>query len=159
MDHAMTAEREIPVPQESRIWRRVLGRAVWEGADTLLNEQELRVFGAILGVPLRKGLYRPILECWDTLRTTWSAAPEGPCSSRMFWKAPTLCPCISQITWMHECVEIRPRRIQYPPPLPMPLHLPCNSAPVVSDAALCCLPLRGLFSMSRTKTSPSSSAY
>jgi hypothetical protein len=89
MDRAMAVPRgkEVPFPQDSAVWRKVLGRTVWEGSDALVLSRELRVFAAVLGIPeLQHPFYRPVLEVYEIIRKTWCKTRDGPCSSRMFQK-------------------------------------------------------------------------
>ncbi len=91
MDRAMAVPRtkEVPFPQDSATWRRVLGRTVWEGADALLLSHELRVFSAVLGIPqLQHAQYRTVLETWNIIQTAWKGIRNGPCSSRMLEPLP-----------------------------------------------------------------------
>ncbi len=145
MDHAMAVPRtkEIPFPQDSAVWRKVLGRTVWEGTDALLLPRELRVFAAVLGIPeLQHRFYRPVCEVYDIIRKVWCGGNdrrEGPCSSRMFWRqsqsqpldavAPTLQPMdcgISNVTH----VPVIPTVLAV---VPLPSSTTLAEAPVVSD--------------------------
>jgi hypothetical protein len=155
MDRAMrvTRDREVPFPQDYRMWRRVVGRVVWEGADALLSTCELRAFSAVLGIPeLNHWSHRPVLECYSILRRKWIAY-NGPCSQYMN-PIPALIPSPIRITWMSDNTEIHRHHTQWCPPFhPLPIPLPhTSSVPTFSPVAFsqgCCLPL-GFFAKYRT---------
>lgn len=161
MDRAMAVPRgrEVPFPQDSPVWRDVLGRCVWDGSDALLTSRELRIYAAILGVPeLQHAFYRTVLDTYEILRQAWRRERNGPCSSRMFWTglSSSVVPQNTVITLMDdtERVEIRPHHIQsLLSHLPTRLTAPQDTSslsPVVfdvpsapdaaPDAASCCLP-------------------
>lgn len=91
MDRAMAVDcdREVPFPQDSVTWRRILGRTVWEGSDALLLSHELRVFAAAVGVPsIQHPHHRTVMDTWDLIKAAWKGRRDGPCSSRMLEPLP-----------------------------------------------------------------------
>jgi hypothetical protein len=84
MDKAMSVpyQKEVPVPQDSAIWRKVLGRCVWEGASALLSPAEQRLFAAVLGLQLVPKGHSTVLEMWATVKEAWKSV-KGPCSACM----------------------------------------------------------------------------
>jgi hypothetical protein len=170
MDRAMTVPkgREVPVPQDSTVWRDVLGRCVWEGADALLTSRELRIYAAILGIPeLQHPFYRTVLDAYEIVRKAWKGCRDGPCSSRMFFGLAVGPQKNPEITLMDDiqCVESRPHQIQsllsplaIPPPVPVLAqtpespaspHILLNTTEIVSTP--CCLP----YFFAKRRTTPS----
>lgn len=168
MDRAMSVPltKEVPYPQDSAVWRALLGRVVWEGADALLLSRELRVFAAILGVPeLQHAFYRPVLEAYEIVRRAW-ACRNGPCSSRMFVQMPkpiepvlkhmapdiepprrSVVSVVVPVPTDTEHVESHPHHIQSPPlPNPQPQSQVASVISVVPTGACC----PGFFARRRT---------
>jgi hypothetical protein len=175
MDIAMSIQSEIPVPQESRIWRRVLGRCVWEGANALLTEREQRIFASVLQIPKVVGITESV-GIFNQIQYEWSKQ-WGSCSKVMckvpppqhiplnpiepplhrmeesmpsYMSVPII---LIQKIRINETLEIHPRHIQSPAPPP---QTPCTrTVPVVSSSGWC-LPLRRF--LERRKTMPSKPA-
>ncbi len=140
MDRAMRVRRgaDLPVPQDSAIWRRLLGNVVWEGASAILQSAELRVFAAVLGVPqLAHPFYRPVWEAYAIVRDVWKKGDyRGPCASYMLpcqqqaqpqqqpqhqpesstYPSIALHPLLPRITWMTEERGSRPHHTLFPLP-------------------------------------------
>ena len=130
MDIAMRIRAEVPVPQESRIWRRVLGRCVWEGADALLSEREQRVFSTVLQIPELVGITESV-EVFQRIQCKWTLE-WGPCSRVMCQVPPPqhtrLDPRVPVLERMQEPVAsyspppiIRIMRIRLPRPFNPPI--------------------------------------
>lgn len=169
MDRAMSVPRtkEVPYPQDSSVWRDVLGRVVWEGADALLLSRELRVFAAVLGIPeLQHAFYRPVLEAYEIVRRTW-VPRKGPCSSRMFLQMPkplvpvlepmgldievprrSVASVVVPVPTDTERAESHPRHIRLPPHLPTPHAASASAVSAVSAVPGACCP--GFFGRRRT---------
>jgi hypothetical protein len=138
-----TGRKDVPVPQESVVWNRVLRRSVWNGGDVWLSQRELRLFRSVLDCPALfqgpSGSLR-ILDCYDRL---WNAYADrfhtsGPCSSRML-RVPLMRPLLPHLTWMTEKPPRKPQgrdivRVTFrhmpikvappPPPPPQPTYRP-----------------------------------
>lgn len=172
MDIAMRIHTEVPYPHDSRIWRRVLGRCVWEGADALLSEREQRIFAAVLQIPELVGVSESV-EVFHRIQARW-ALEWGPCSQKMVRNPPphhvVLNPCMPLLHHIDEpeptytpttiiryvrvrlsAEEIRPHQMQIPHPHPP--TVPQISRQVEVSSCGVCLPLRHF--LRRRKTRPS----
>ncbi len=144
MDRAMTVDRhhDIPFPQDSPTWRKVLGRVVWEGGEAFIHCRELRIFATVLGVPeLQHVLHRSLASCYEIIRAAWNRQGRwnrGPCSSYMLLppsEPELLTPLSPSLNHMNEETEIRPRRIQYRlPPRVLGVQSQSRLPVVVQDA-------------------------
>ncbi len=167
MDVAIHIRGEVPYPQDSRIWRRVLGRCVWEGSNALLTEREQRVFAMVLQIPELVGVSESV-EVFQRIQSKWSLA-WGPCSRKMVRQPPphhiVLDPCKPPLTWMaepeptytptsilriqrirlrqplqlSENEETHPHRTQSPHPSPRRTPPPNRGVPIAPAAFCSCL--------------------
>jgi hypothetical protein len=86
-DRGAEATEAAPFPQESAVWREVVGRCVWHGASAHLRAEEAAEFARVLGVPdIGAG---PVLEAFDLLQKTWVRG-GGLCVEKMFGIPPPL---------------------------------------------------------------------
>jgi hypothetical protein len=105
-DHASSV-KEVPIPQDSAVWNRVLRRCVWNGANVWISSGELRVFREALGCPLM-GDSSGSLHILDCLNNIWNHYADrynkhGPCSSKMI-RHGLFRPLVPKLTWMREIV-------------------------------------------------------
>ncbi len=173
MDVAMRIHGEVPYPQDSRIWRRVLGRCVWEGADAYLTDREQRVFATVLQIPELVGVAESV-EVFHRIQARWSLEwgacsqkmvqnppphqvclnPHTPCLERMEEPEPSYTPLtivrIQRIR-LPASEEIRPHQTQIPLPPPNSVGSIPNK-PEVSSCGVC-LPLLHFLGLRKTKPS------
>ena len=71
-DEALT--RALDKPQSSALWNSVVAKAVWNGKDAMLTEEEGALFCSVLGITTANTVIpTSVLDMYETVRRTWEA--------------------------------------------------------------------------------------
>lgn len=71
-DEALT--RALDKPQSSALWNSVVAKAVWNGKEAMLTEEEGTLFCSVLGITtVNTVIPTSVLDMYETVRRTWEA--------------------------------------------------------------------------------------